>query len=100
MTTCSVRLVARLPHQPIIVEGPQNRTAYVGETVRFSCRLLSDPEYHLQWVKHYEVNGSYSKDDGTFYINVIQVTDSPVPHLASSLPPSLLIYFLLPHSVH
>ena len=46
-------------HAPIITDGPRNQSAHVGQTVRFSCRLLSDPEYHLQWIKHIYVNESY-----------------------------------------
>jgi len=49
----------RFPHPPIILEGPQNQTVQAGDSVRFTCRLLSDPEYHLQWYKHLLINGSY-----------------------------------------
>jgi len=41
----------RLHHPPIITDGPHNQTARVGDTVQFTCDLLSDPEYHLQWLK-------------------------------------------------
>jgi len=43
--------VVRLQHPPIITNGPHNQTVHVGDTVRFTCDLLSDPEYHLQWLK-------------------------------------------------
>ena len=54
-----VLYTVRLNHPPIITDGPRNRTAHVGESVRFTCRLLSDPEYHLQWHKHVLANRSY-----------------------------------------
>lgn len=41
----------RIQHPPIITDGPRNQTVHVGDSVRFSCDLLSDPEYHLQWLK-------------------------------------------------
>jgi len=44
--------LVRLQHEPIIIDGPHNQTVSVGDTVRFTCDLLSDPEYHLQWLKH------------------------------------------------
>jgi len=43
--------IVRLQHPPIITDGPHNQTVHVGDTVRFTCDLLSDPEYHLQWLK-------------------------------------------------
>ena len=43
--------LVRLHHPPIITDGPHNQTVYVGDTVRLTCDLLSDPEYHLQWLK-------------------------------------------------
>nr|KAG5689046.1 hypothetical protein BaRGS_006442 [Batillaria attramentaria] len=36
---------------PLLVEGPQNMTATVGETVRFRCRVLNDPEATIRWLK-------------------------------------------------
>lgn len=69
-----LEVIARLPHQPIIIEGPQNQTVEVGDTVRFICRLLSDPEYHIQWLKHYTVNDSYTSEDGTPFVTVVQTS--------------------------
>ena len=74
-------LAARLPHQPIITEGPHNQTVYVGDTVRFVCQLLSDPEYHLQWLKHIEVNGSYDYPNGTKRFKSLQARDIHLENL-------------------
>lgn len=63
----------RLPHAPII-KGPKNQTVVVGETAVFNCRiLLSDLHPHIQWLRHYTVNGSYTTPEGDPYVNVLQV---------------------------
>ena len=64
-------LSAVLPHPPIITESPSNQTAYVGETVKFRCVILSDLQPHIQWVKHYDVNGSYTDVNGSWYLTPI-----------------------------
>jgi len=60
-----------LPHPPIIRDTPGNQTAYVGATVTFRCSILSDLQPHIQWVKHYDVNGSYTDVNGSWYLTVI-----------------------------
>lgn len=67
-------ILARLPHPPIILRGPSNRTVYEGETVSFECRILSDLQPHVQWLKHYMVNGSYVNDNGTAYVTALVVS--------------------------
>ncbi|XP_033757557.1 fibroblast growth factor receptor 4-like isoform X2 [Pecten maximus] len=54
------------------VEGPVNTTAYVGENIKLHCKVKSDIQAHIQWVKHYQINGTYRKPDGTPYVHVIQ----------------------------
>ncbi|XP_064601371.1 fibroblast growth factor receptor 2-like [Liolophura sinensis] len=67
----TVEVIPRLPTAPIL-EGPRNQTVYVGEMALFECHVTSDPQPHLQWVKHYQVNGSYKAEDGKPYIKVLQ----------------------------
>ncbi|CAN9504638.1 unnamed protein product [Ophioblennius macclurei] len=57
--TYQLDVVERSPHRPILQAGlPANRTAVVGSTVSFRCRVFSDPQPHIQWLKHATVNGS------------------------------------------
>jgi len=74
MRRCHGYIVARLPHPPIILRGPSNQTVYEGETVSFQCRILSDLQPHVQWLKHYMVNGSYVNDNGTAYVTALAVS--------------------------
>jgi len=71
---CHDAVVARLPHPPIILRGTSNQTVYEGETVSFECAILSDLQHHVQWIKHYKVNGSYVNDNGTAYFTAITVS--------------------------
>jgi len=61
------------PHKPIIFERPRNTTAEAGKKVVFECRVLSDLQPYIQWVKHYTVNESYYNDNGDPYVNVVYV---------------------------
>ena len=54
---------------------PSNQTVVVGGTARFTCTILSDMQPHLQWLKHYQVNGSWTNDKDVPYIQVIKVGD-------------------------
>jgi len=58
---------------PIIYERPDNATVEVGETAVFECRALSGLQPHIEWLKHYSVNGSYQKENGEYYVTVVQV---------------------------
>lgn len=58
------------------VEGPVNTTAYLGENIKLHCKVTSAIQAHIQWVKHYQINGSFRKPDGTPYVHVIQVQTS------------------------
>jgi len=68
-----------LPHPPIITESPRNQTAYVGDSVTFRCTILSDLQPHIQWVKHYAVNGSYTDVNGSWYLTVLPTVSHPPP---------------------
>jgi len=61
---------ARLPHQPIIKDGPKNTSMVVGEEGEFKCVVVSDSQPYIQWLKHYQVNGSYNDSDGVPFVRV------------------------------
>lgn len=64
----------RSPHRPILYAGlPANRTAVVGSDVEFVCKVFSDPQPHIQWLKHILVNGSKLGPDGLPYVRVLKV---------------------------
>jgi hypothetical protein len=65
---------AVLPHEPIIKEGPRNTTVVVGQTVTFTCRIISDSQPHIVWLKHYKVNGSYMSDEDDPYVEEVYVS--------------------------
>nr|KAG5686117.1 hypothetical protein BaRGS_001182 [Batillaria attramentaria] len=70
--TYTVEVIQRLPHKPII-EGPKNQTVVIGANATLTCKIvLSDLHPHLQWLKHYQVNGSYVKENGQPFVTVIQ----------------------------
>lgn len=64
----------RAPHVPLF-EQPKNQSVRVGETAIFSCRIdISDTHPHIQWLKHHQVNGSYTNENGEQYFQIIQVS--------------------------
>uniref|UniRef100_A0A665TD83 receptor protein-tyrosine kinase n=1 Tax=Echeneis naucrates TaxID=173247 RepID=A0A665TD83_ECHNA len=63
----------RSPHRPILQAGlPANQTAVVGSNVEFVCRVFSDPQPHIQWLKHITINGSKEGPDGHRYVLVLK----------------------------
>jgi len=58
---------------PVIDHRPQNRTVVVGGTAMFECRFMSDLNSHLQWLRHYQINGSYVNEENAPYVKVIKV---------------------------
>ncbi|XP_046871617.1 fibroblast growth factor receptor 1-A isoform X4 [Hypomesus transpacificus] len=71
--TYQLDVVERSPHRPILQAGlPANRTAVVGSDVEFECKVFSDPQPHIQWLKHIEVNGSRLGTDGHPYVRVLK----------------------------
>lgn len=64
----------RSPHRPILQAGlPANQTVVVGSDVEFHCKVYSDAQPHIQWLKHIEVNGSRYGPNGTPYVTVLKV---------------------------
>lgn len=45
----------------------------VGSDVELLCKVYSDAQPHIQWLKHVEVNGSKVGPDGTPYVTVLKV---------------------------
>uniref|UniRef100_A0AAQ4RRA2 Fibroblast growth factor receptor n=1 Tax=Gasterosteus aculeatus aculeatus TaxID=481459 RepID=A0AAQ4RRA2_GASAC len=71
--TYQLDVVERSPHRPILQAGlPANRTAVVGSDVEFECKVFSDPQPHIQWLKHEEFNGSRLGPDGLAYVRVLK----------------------------
>ncbi|XP_041956609.1 fibroblast growth factor receptor 1-A-like isoform X1 [Alosa sapidissima] len=71
--TYQLDVVERSPHRPILQAGlPANRTAVVGSDVDFVCKVFSDPQPHIQWLKHIEINGSRYGSDGLPYVRVLK----------------------------
>lgn len=68
----------RSPHRPILQAGlPANQTVVVGSDVEFHCKVYSDAQPHIQWLKHIEVNGSRYGPDGGPYVNILKVGLQP-----------------------
>ncbi|XP_036403485.1 fibroblast growth factor receptor 4-like [Megalops cyprinoides] len=66
-------VLERSPHRPILQAGlPANTTAVVGSDVRFYCKVYSDAQPHIQWLKHIERNGSRYGPDGAPYVQVLK----------------------------
>uniref|UniRef100_A0A674DLB4 Fibroblast growth factor receptor n=1 Tax=Salmo trutta TaxID=8032 RepID=A0A674DLB4_SALTR len=71
--TYQLDVVERCPHRPILQAGlPANRTAMVGSDVEFVCRVFSDPQPHIQWLKRITINGSRVGPDGLPYVRVLK----------------------------
>lgn len=65
----------RSPHRPILQAGlPANKTVALGSNVEFVCKVYSDPQPHIQWLKHIEVNGSKIGPDNLPYVQILKVT--------------------------
>uniref|UniRef100_A0A8C7I7T3 Fibroblast growth factor receptor n=1 Tax=Oncorhynchus kisutch TaxID=8019 RepID=A0A8C7I7T3_ONCKI len=71
--TYQLDVVERSPHRPILQAGlPANRTAMVGSDVEFVCRVFSDPQPHIQWLKRITINGSRVGPDGLPYVRALK----------------------------
>ncbi|XP_078095519.1 fibroblast growth factor receptor 1-like isoform X2 [Mustelus asterias] len=71
--TYQLDVVERSPHRPILQAGlPANKSVTVGSDVQFVCKVYSDPQPHIQWLKHAEVNGSSLGPDGSPYVNILK----------------------------
>ncbi|MBV97435.1 Fibroblast growth factor receptor 4, partial [Eschrichtius robustus] len=66
-------VLERSPHRPILQAGlPANTTAVVGSDVELLCKVYSDAQPHIQWIKHVEKNGSKYGPDGLPYLKVLK----------------------------
>ncbi|XP_063193860.1 fibroblast growth factor receptor 2 isoform X10 [Chroicocephalus ridibundus] len=71
--TYHLDVVERSPHRPILQAGlPANASAVVGGDVEFVCKVYSDAQPHIQWIKHVEKNGSKYGPDGLPYLQVLK----------------------------
>uniref|UniRef100_A0A8C4NYE7 Fibroblast growth factor receptor n=1 Tax=Dicentrarchus labrax TaxID=13489 RepID=A0A8C4NYE7_DICLA len=71
--TYQLDVLERSPHRPILQAGlPANQTVVVGSDVEFHCKVYSDAQPHIQWLKHIEVNGSRYGPDGVPYVNILK----------------------------
>ncbi|XP_072313452.1 fibroblast growth factor receptor 3 isoform X7 [Eucyclogobius newberryi] len=71
--TYQLDVLERSPHRPILQAGlPANQTVPVGSDVEFHCKVYSDAQPHIQWLKHIEVNGSRYAPDGAPYVNILK----------------------------
>eukprot|EP00063_Salmo_salar_P064889 XP_014039724.1 PREDICTED: fibroblast growth factor receptor 3-like [Salmo salar] len=71
--TYQLDVLERSPHRPILQAGlPANQTVVLGSDVEFHCKVYSDAQPHIQWLKHIEVNGSRCGPDGIPYVNILK----------------------------
>ncbi|XP_039203557.1 fibroblast growth factor receptor 3 isoform X5 [Crotalus tigris] len=71
--TYQLDVLERSPHRPILQAGlPANQTVVIGSNVEFHCKVYSDAQPHIQWLKHVEVNGSKYGPDGAPYVSVLK----------------------------
>ncbi|XP_053195848.1 fibroblast growth factor receptor 1-A-like [Scomber japonicus] len=78
--TYQLDVLQSCPHRPILQAGlPANQTAVVGSNVEFACRVFSDPQPHIQWLKHITVNGSRVGPDGHPYVDILKTAGLYTP---------------------
>ncbi|XP_040217893.1 fibroblast growth factor receptor 2 isoform X3 [Rana temporaria] len=71
--TYSLDVIERSSHRPILQAGlPANTTAYVGGDAEFVCKVYSDAQPHIRWVRFVEKNGSRFGVDGIPYMKVLK----------------------------
>ncbi|XP_019734152.1 fibroblast growth factor receptor 3 isoform X3 [Hippocampus comes] len=71
--TYQLDVLERSPHRPILQAGlPANQSVVVGSDVEFHCKVYSDAQPHIQWLKHIEVNGSRFDPDGGPYVKILK----------------------------
>uniref|UniRef100_G1TR93 Fibroblast growth factor receptor n=1 Tax=Oryctolagus cuniculus TaxID=9986 RepID=G1TR93_RABIT len=69
-------VLERSPHRPILQAGlPANTTAVAGSDVELLCKVYSDAQPHIQWLKHIVINGSSFGADGFPYVQVLKTAD-------------------------
>ncbi|KAM4810630.1 fibroblast growth factor receptor 3 isoform 3-T3 [Rhinophrynus dorsalis] len=71
--TYQLDVLERSSHRPILQAGlPANQTVVVGSDVEFHCKVYSDAQPHIQWLKHLEINGSKYGPDGVPYVTILK----------------------------
>ncbi|KAH0510829.1 Fibroblast growth factor receptor 3 [Microtus ochrogaster] len=65
---------SRLTHWMYWAGLPENQTATLGSDVEFPCKVYSDAQPHIQWLKHVEVNVSKTGPDGKPYAIVLKTS--------------------------
>ncbi|XP_061699094.1 fibroblast growth factor receptor 3 isoform X3 [Syngnathoides biaculeatus] len=71
--TYQLDVIERAPHRPILQAGlPANQSAVVGSDVEFHCKVYSDAQPHIQWLKHIEINGSRFDADGGPFVKILK----------------------------
>ncbi|XP_063290243.1 fibroblast growth factor receptor 2 isoform X5 [Pelobates fuscus] len=71
--TYHLDVIERSSHRPILQAGlPANTTAYVGGDAEFVCKVYSDAQPHIRWVRYVEQNGSRFGVDGLPYMKVLK----------------------------
>ncbi|XP_006879953.1 PREDICTED: fibroblast growth factor receptor 2 isoform X1 [Elephantulus edwardii] len=85
--TYHLDVVERSPHRPILQAGlPANASTVVGGDVEFVCKVYSDAQPHIQWIKHVEKNGSKYGPDGLPYLKVLKVSADSSSSVNSNTP--------------
>ncbi|XP_056006443.1 fibroblast growth factor receptor 4-like isoform X5 [Ostrea edulis] len=70
--TYELKVIDRVLTKPVI-QGPVNQTVTYRDDVKFECIVvMSDLQPHIQWLKHYQVNGSFTNEDEEPYVHIIQ----------------------------
>ncbi|KAG9488632.1 fibroblast growth factor receptor 1 isoform X2 [Eleutherodactylus coqui] len=71
--TYQLDVVERSPHRPILQAGlPANKTVTLGGNAEFHCKVYSDPQPHIQWLRHLEINGTKIGTDGLPYVEILK----------------------------
>ncbi|XP_062591636.1 fibroblast growth factor receptor 2-like isoform X2 [Saccostrea cucullata] len=70
--TYELKVIDQMLTKPVI-QGPLNQTVTYLDDAKFQCKVvMSDLQSHIQWLKHYQVNGSFTNEDEDPYVHVIQ----------------------------
>ncbi|XP_041426814.1 fibroblast growth factor receptor 2-like isoform X4 [Xenopus laevis] len=71
--TYHLDVIERSSHRPILQAGlPANTTSVVGGDAEFVCKVYSDAQPHIRWVRYIEKNGSRYGVDGLPYFKVLK----------------------------
>ncbi|GIY61965.1 fibroblast growth factor receptor 3 [Caerostris extrusa] len=74
----TVEVVERVPHRPIMLENyPGNQTVFVGETVAFECRFISDLHPSIYWLRYLDVNDT---SDSEYFVPKVKYVESNDPN--------------------